>query len=65
MCVEPSFELEIFFRGEWMEVLGCGAIHPQILENCGLGDRFGWAFGQVTHPLKRAHNSTTITHTLS
>eukprot|EP00013_Stygamoeba_regulata_P005653 CAMPEP_0177639640 /NCGR_PEP_ID=MMETSP0447-20121125/6127_1 /TAXON_ID=0 /ORGANISM="Stygamoeba regulata, Strain BSH-02190019" /LENGTH=481 /DNA_ID=CAMNT_0019141677 /DNA_START=12 /DNA_END=1454 /DNA_ORIENTATION=- len=43
---DPSFELEIFFRDEWMEVLGCGAIHPQILQNCGLGDRFGWAFGQ-------------------
>ena len=42
---EPSFELEIFYNGDWMEVLGCGVIHSGVLEKCGLQDRHGWAFG--------------------
>ena len=42
---QPSFELEIFFRNQWMEVLGCGVIHPQILENAGRAGEQGWAFG--------------------
>jgi len=42
---EPSFELEIFYNGDWMEVLGCGVIHSGVLSNVGLQDRHGWAFG--------------------
>jgi phenylalanyl-tRNA synthetase alpha chain len=41
----PSWELEIFFNGEWLEVLGCGLIEKKILENNGMGDDVGWAFG--------------------
>lgn len=41
----PSFELEIFFENEWMEVLGCGVIHPDILRNAGREGEKGWAFG--------------------
>lgn len=41
----PSFELEIFFDNEWMEVLGCGVIHPEILKNAGRAGEKGWAFG--------------------
>jgi tRNA synthetases class II core domain (F) len=32
---EPSFELDIFFNGDWMEVLGCGVIHDEVMANAG------------------------------
>ena len=42
---EPSFELEILYNGDWMEVLGCGVVHTGVLGKCGLEHRRGWAFG--------------------
>lgn len=45
---DPSWELEIKFNGEWLEVLGCGLIHKQILTNCAKDPSrpgIGWAFG--------------------
>ena len=35
----------------WMEILGCGMVHPAVLENCGLdSERYtGWAFGMGPH----------------
>ena len=43
---DPSLELEIFFQGEWMEVLGCGVIQRNVLRNAGRSeDTFGWAYG--------------------
>jgi len=42
---EPSLELEIFYQGEWLEVLGCGVVQQKIIENAGRGTQPGWAFG--------------------
>jgi len=42
---EPSYELEIMYEGEWLEVLGCGVVHEEVLEMAGRSDRRGWAFG--------------------
>jgi len=42
---EPSFELDVFYQGEWLEVLGSGVIHSDVLGRCGLAHRRGWAFG--------------------
>lgn len=42
----PSFELEIFWRDEWLEVLGCGLIRRGVLQNGNVSnDVNGWAFG--------------------
>lgn len=42
---EPSFEYEINWKGEWIEVLGCGIIRDEIIKGCGLDGEKGWAFG--------------------
>jgi phenylalanyl-tRNA synthetase alpha chain len=45
---EPSAEVDIRFgKKGWLEVLGCGMVHPNVLTGCGVDpNKFsGFAFG--------------------
>jgi phenylalanyl-tRNA synthetase alpha chain len=56
---EPSAEMDVFMGTDdeisyrltkgtgWLEVLGCGMVDPQVLENCGIDSKIytGYAFG--------------------
>ena len=44
---DPSVEMNIKVRGQWMEVTGAGLVHTQVLKNFGLDPEVynGWAFG--------------------
>ena len=44
---DPSVEMDIRLGGEWMEVVGSGLVHKQVLKNFGLDPEVynGWAFG--------------------
>lgn len=33
---EPSMEVDVLFKGKWMEVLGCGMVDPSVLEGVGI-----------------------------
>ena len=44
---EPSAEVDIRDENRWLEILGCGMVHPAVLENVGIDSRkySGFAFG--------------------
>ncbi len=55
---EPSFEVDISYKktkdgieigkgDNWLEILGCGMVHPKVLENCSIDSKkySGFAFG--------------------
>jgi phenylalanyl-tRNA synthetase alpha chain len=46
-CDRSGGELKIGQGSDWLEILGCGMVHPNVLKNCGLDpDEYqGFAFG--------------------
>jgi len=44
---DPSVQIEIKFNSDWLEVVGSGLVHAQVLKNFGLDPEIynGWAFG--------------------
>jgi len=42
---DPSFEMEAFINGQWIEILGCGMARKSVLKDCGIEGYHGWAFG--------------------
>ncbi|CCK71498.1 phenylalanine--tRNA ligase KNAG_0H00830 [Huiozyma naganishii CBS 8797] len=43
----PSYEIEVWWQGEWLEICGCGVIKQDVLNKAGfkLDSTMGWAFG--------------------
>lgn len=41
----PSYEIEIWWKGEWLEMCGCGVERQDVLHNVGITDKVSWAFG--------------------
>ena len=46
-CSRAGGELKIGAGGDWLEILGSGMVHPQVLKNCGIdpAEYQGFAFG--------------------
>jgi phenylalanyl-tRNA synthetase alpha chain len=44
----PSYEVEVFFRGKWLEILGCGVVRQATLDRAGTSCLF-----RLFHPLTR------------
>ena len=44
---EPSAEVDLYWRGKWMEMGGCGMVDPNVLESVGVDPEkwTGFAFG--------------------
>ena len=41
----PSWELEVLWEGDWLELLGCGVVKQELLLQAGVPSKLGWAFG--------------------
>ncbi|HXV25839.1 MAG TPA: phenylalanine--tRNA ligase subunit alpha [Alphaproteobacteria bacterium] len=46
-CARTGGELKLGNFGDWLEIMGCGMVHPRVLEACGIDSRRyqGFAFG--------------------
>jgi len=46
-CSRKGGELKLGNYGDWLEIMGCGMVHPRVLEACGIDPKRyqGFAFG--------------------
>ena len=46
-CLKTKTELKIGAGNDWLEILGCGMVHPNVLEMAGIDSKVytGFAFG--------------------
>ena len=58
---EPSAEMHVRHQGEWLELLGCGMVHPAVLEAAGYdSDKLtGFAFGMGADRLAMVRHGIT------
>ena len=49
-CSHTREGLKISYDDDWLEILGCGMVHPKVLANCGIDPEVyqGFAFGMGT-----------------
>jgi phenylalanyl-tRNA synthetase alpha chain len=62
---EPSAEMHVWHNGGWMELLGCGMVHPAVFEAVGYdpAEVTGFAFGMGADRLAMArHGITDMRH---
>ncbi|MFH0905441.1 MAG: phenylalanine--tRNA ligase subunit alpha [bacterium] len=65
---EPSFEMDVWFQGKWLELVGCGMVNPVVLQNGGINpDKYsGFAFGVgIDRLVMLKHDIKDIRHFLS
>jgi phenylalanyl-tRNA synthetase alpha chain len=45
--VEPGVEVDMKWKGKWLEMMGAGLVHPNVLESAGVDSKLwqGFAFG--------------------
>jgi phenylalanyl-tRNA synthetase alpha chain len=61
--VEPGVELDMKYKGKWIELLGAGMVHPQVLRNGGIDPTVysGFAFGMgIDRVVMIRHNSSDV-----
>ena len=59
---EPSAEVDIKFGSKgWLEILGCGMVHPNVLEGCNIDTKKyrGFAFGMGVERLAMLYYGVT------
>ena len=63
---EPSAEMHAYTKGRWIELLGCGMVHPAVFEHVGYDSSVlsGFAFGMGAERLAMVRHGITDLRTM-